>query len=112
MIKNIVEYLKKILVILLILVLANLLSSFFWGFLLTMGGNIEVIGFNSISFDPLITIAYMILFYFLSIFYQPVPKAQFYLFLFTLFLSFTVNFIQGSIYLVLIYIFLRQFRII
>jgi hypothetical protein len=80
--------------------------------LLAIGGNIQSVGFNKLAFDPMITIAYMMLYYFITLFYQPPAKAQFYLFLFTLFLSFTVSFIQGAIFLVVLYFFLRKARII
>lgn len=109
---NLGSLLKKIILIFVILFIANFIASFFFGILLTIGGNIESVGFNKLAFDPMITIAYMILYYFITLFYQPVPKAQFYLFLFTLFLSFTVSFIQGAIYLVVLYFLLRKFNII
>lgn len=110
--RNLKIKLINMLVVIAILFLCNFLSGFFWGFFLTLGGNIRVVGFNEISFDPLITIAYMILYYFITLFYQPNSKAQYYLFLFTLFLSFTVNFIQGAIYLVFLYMFLRFAKLI
>lgn len=103
---------KNLTLILIILFVANLISSFFLGMLLTIGGNVKVIGFNKLAFDPMITIAYMILYYFITLFYQPASRAQFYLFLFVLFLSFTVSFMQGALYLVVLYFLLRKFNLI
>ncbi len=94
------------------LFVANFISQFFLGFLTGIGGNIKIVGLSSIAFDPLITIAYILLYYFITLFYQPQPKNQYYLFLFTLFLSFTVNFIQGSVLLVALYFILSKFRLL
>lgn len=103
---------KKLVLIFIVLFVANLIASFFFGMLLTIGGNIQSVGFNKLAFDPMITIAYMILYYFITLFYQPHSKAQFYLFLFVLFLSFTVSFMQGAIYMVVLYFLLRKFNLI
>lgn len=108
--KNITSNALGLVLVLVCLMLANLFSNFFLGFLTAMGGNISIGGFNKIEFDPLITIAYMMLFYFMTIYFQ--PKHQLALFLFTLFLSFTVNFIQGSIFLVVFYFLLRKFKLV
>lgn len=103
---------KKVIGIIAVLFVGNIIASFLFGVLLTLGGNIQSVGFNKLAFDPVITIAYMMLYYFVTLFFQPPPKAQFYLFLLTLFLSFTVSFLQGSIYLVVIYYLLKKFNII
>lgn len=103
---------KKILLIIVSLLIANIVSAFLLGMLTMIGGNITIVGLNQVNFDPLITIAYMLLYYFINNFYQPAGKAQPYLFLFTLFLSFTVNFIQGAIFLVVVYFLLSKFKLI
>jgi len=102
----------NIILIFVVLFVSNIIAAFLFGILLTVGGNIQTVGLNKLAFDPLITIAYMMLFYFLSLFFQPSARAQFYIFLFTLFLSFTVSFIQGAIYLVVLYFLLRKVNII
>lgn len=104
--------LKNIGLIIISLLIANIFSAFFLGILMMIGGNITIVGLNQVNFDPLITIAYILLYYFINSFYQTAGKAQMYLFLFTLFLSFTVNFIQGAIFLVIIYFLLSKFRLI
>ncbi|PJE60932.1 hypothetical protein COU86_01735 [Candidatus Roizmanbacteria bacterium CG10_big_fil_rev_8_21_14_0_10_36_26] len=109
---NTVSIIKKIAIIILCLFLAGLVAAFFQGFLGNIGGNITLIGFGKLSFDPLITIAYIMVNYFISLFYQPAPKTQYYLFLLTIFLSFTKEFIQGSVILIFFYFFLRKFKII
>ncbi len=109
---NPLPLLKKAVLFIVIVLIANLASSFFLGVLLSVSSNIQVAGFNSINFDPMITIAYMILYYFVTLFFQPSSRAQFYLFLLTLFLSFSVPFIQGTLFLVTFYFLLRKVRII
>lgn len=106
------KIMKNILTIVICLIIANLISAFLLGIFMTIGGNIQVIGLNKLNFDPLITIAYMILYYFLNSFYQPSDQGKYLLFLFTLFLSFTVGFLQGAIFLVLVYLFLKKLKII
>ena len=76
---------KKIVVTFILLFVATLIASFIFGIMLTISNNIQSVGLNQFSFDPMITIAYMILFYFATLFFQPDTNAQFYLFLFTLF---------------------------
>ncbi|PIQ72854.1 hypothetical protein COY13_01060 [Candidatus Roizmanbacteria bacterium CG_4_10_14_0_2_um_filter_36_35] len=104
--------LKNIGLIIISLLIANIVSAFLLGVLMMIGGNISVVGLNQINFDPLITIAYILLYYSINSFYQPARKSQLFLFLFTLFLSFTVNFIQGAIFLVLVYFLLSKFKLI
>lgn len=112
MLQKIPGNVKKIIIFIVILVLANLVASFLLGLISAMGSNIQLIGLSQVSFDPLITIAYMLLFYFNTLFYQPSPRAQYYLFLYTLFLSFTVPFIQGALFLVVFYFLLRKLKMI
>ncbi len=85
---------------------------FFYGTFLGLGGNVQVIGLNRIAFDPLISIAYMMLYYFLLMFEQPSKNSQILLFLLTLFLSFTANFIQGSVFLVVLFFLLKKLKLI
>lgn len=107
-----VKIIKNILIIIVCLIAANLISAFLLGIFMTIGGNIQVIGINELNFDPLITIAYMMLYYFLNSFYQPSGRGKYLLFIFTLFLSFTVGFLQGSIFLVFVYLFLKKLKVI
>jgi hypothetical protein len=103
---------KRTVVILFSLFLANLLSSFLLGFFMSYGGNIQMVGINEILFEPQITIAYMMLFYFLVMYFQPSVNSQLPLFLLTLFLSFTTNFIQGTFFLVGIIFLLKKFKVV
>jgi hypothetical protein len=48
----------------------------------------------------------------MSMFYQPSSKPQFYLFVFTLFLSFTMSFVQGSIFMMFLFIVFRKVNLI
>ena len=103
---------KKIVLVLLSLLIANVISAFLLGIMIMIGGNINVVGLNEMNFDPMITIAYILLYYFINNFFQSEGKSQLYLFLFTLFLSFTVNFIQGAIFLVVVYFLLNKLKLI
>ncbi|SRR3989339_554208 len=109
--KNLVRIAMTAGLIFIFYIIANFGSAFLVGVLTQIGGNIKLVGIQ-LSFDPLITIAYLMLFYFNTLFYQPSPKAQHALFLFTLFLSFTVSFIQGSIFLSIFYWLLKKAKII
>jgi len=109
---KLMDIIKKIVLIVLSLLIANIISAFLLGIMIMIGGNINVVGLNEMNFDPMITIAYILLYYFINSFFQSEGKSQLYLFLFTLFLSFTVNFIQGAIFLVIIYFLLNKFRLI
>jgi hypothetical protein len=106
------DKIKKIILVILSLLIANIVSAFSLGVIMVISGNINIIGLNKINFDPLITIAYILLYYFLSSFFHSEGRFHFYLFLFTLFLSFTVNFIQGAIFLVVFYLLLSKFKLI
>lgn len=108
--RGLMRSLNKFFFIILALILANLVSSFSVGFLTAVSSNIQVIGFNTLSFDPLITIAYMMLYYFVTLFFQPGTTTQFYMFLLALFLSFTTPFVQGAVMLVALFFLLRKFN--
>lgn len=96
--------------------ISNLIASFMVGFLSGItsmaGGNIIFTGVKSISFNPIITIAYLMLFYFLLMFHRPSGNKQYGLFLLTLVISFTINFLQGSILLVVFFYFAQKLRLI
>lgn len=108
----VLKNLGKALLILAIFLVANFISSFLTGVFTLAGGNISIIGLNQIAFDPALTIAYIILFYFIVHFYNLTQRAMYWIFLFTLFLSFTVNFIQGAILLVILPPLLKRFKLI
>lgn len=112
MLRNIAKHFKKIILFVVVFIVANLVAAFLLGMVTALGTNIQVVGLNGLSFDPLITIAYMLLFYFTTLFYQPSSRAQYYLFLYSLFLSFTVPFIQGALFLEVFYFLLRKLKII
>jgi hypothetical protein len=91
--------------------IANLVAAFIIGMITGLtsvsGSNIVFSGMNSVQFNPLITIAYLMLFYFLLMFHRPNQNSQYGLFLLTILLSFMMNFLQGSILLV-VFFFLAQ----
>lgn len=98
--------------ILLALVGANLMTSFVLGFLSAFNKNIKIVGPDKFRFEPSVTIAYILLWYFITLFYQPAIKIQYFLFIVTLILSFTVSFMQGAFYLVVLYFLLRRLQLI
>ena len=105
--KKIISFVKHAAIIILVIVLCRAFSSFMLGIFLAIGGNITIIGISKIAFDPLITIAYLLVFYFLTNFFQPRFEAEILLFLVVLFLSFTMPFIQGSMFVVALFFLLR-----
>jgi hypothetical protein len=107
---NTVEYLKKGLILLLVFAVSAIAAAICVAFLVGLGGNIEVVGFTQLAFDPLITIAYMVLHYFLTRYFRIAQKLP--LFIFVLVMSFTTNFIQGSLFLVFFFALLRVFKIV
>ena len=104
--------LKTIVIILIVLVVSSLLSAFLGGAISVLGGNVELVGLSSITFDPLLTIAYIVLYHYLSKFYELTGKAAYWLFIFAVLLSFTVNFIQGAILLILFFWGLKLLKVI
>lgn len=93
-------------------VIGILISSFFYGFVLSMGGNIQVVGIKKVAFDPMITIAYMVLYYLCTTFHTPTQRTRLAMIMFALILSFVINFIQGSVFFITVYYLLLKFKII
>lgn len=91
--------------------LLGFLSLFFSGFLSSFSANI-VSTDDTIFFDPLITLTYLILFYFLNHFYAFTNKQRGYYFILTLLLSYTINFVEGSIFLLILFPVLKKFKLI
>ena len=97
---SLISGLKKLFVYLFFLLLAIFITAFLVGFLSALSTNIQVSGVTgALAFDPLITIAYIIVFHYAAHFAQLPRKASVNFFLLTLFLSFTTNFVPGSIFL-------------
>ena len=103
---------KNIVLVPIVLILASIISAFIGGAISALGGNVELIGLSSISFDPALTIAYIIVYHYLAHFYQVSGKWAYGLFLFAIFLSFTVNFIQGAILMILFFWGLKLLKIV
>jgi hypothetical protein len=95
--------------------ISNMIAAFMLGLVSGIanvaGGNIVFTGVREVNFNPLITIAYLMIFYFLLMFHKPQADKQYGLFLLTLFVSFTVNFLQGSILLVIFFYFGSKLRL-
>lgn len=64
------------------------------------------------SFNPLITIAYILVFYSVSFYYSLTKKQAYNYLLLALFLSFTINFVEGAMVLVFLAPLLRKFKLI
>jgi len=103
----IIKKIWSILKIAIFFFIANMVAAFLLGLLSGLtsffGGNIIFTGVESVNFNPLITIAYLVLFYFLLMFHRPAGDKQYGLFLLTIILSFMMNFLQGSILLVIFF---------
>lgn len=81
------------------------------GFISALSNNIETSTFN-IIFDSQITIAYLLMYYMLAKFYKLTDRQNYIFFVTTLLLSFTTNFIQGSLTLLIVPPFLKKFNLI
>ncbi len=101
----------KTLLTIVIAVLVGLLAAVLSGILVAISGNAQISGVQ-VVFDPQITLAYVIVGYFVGYFNELSKKVQGNLFLLALFLSFTVNFIQGALTLVLLPPVLKKLKLV
>lgn len=101
----------KLLAIIVLFVLVYLGSAVLTGFVSAFSNNIESGTFNLI-FDSQITIAYLLLYYSLSHFYKFSERQNYVLFVTTLLLSFTTNFIQGAFTLLILPPLLKKLKLI
>ncbi len=92
-----------ILLYVLTVVASTLLSNF--------SENISLAGVKTL-FDPLITTAYILVFYSVSHYYSLTKKQAYNYLLLALFLSFTINFVEGSMILVFLAPALRKLKLI
>ncbi|HBD02332.1 MAG: hypothetical protein UX38_C0003G0052 [Microgenomates group bacterium GW2011_GWC1_46_16] len=101
----------RILAIIALAILLNLAAAVIAGFISAFSGNIDI---NSLtlSFDPQITIAYLLVYYSFVHFYKITSRQSYFYLLFTLLLSFTTSFIQGSITMILLPPLLLKLRLI
>ena len=83
------------LAVIILSILVYLGSAVATGFISAFSNNIETSTF-AIIFDSQITIAYLLMYYSLSHFNKFSEKQNYWLFVITLLLSFTTNFIQGA----------------
>lgn len=83
------------------------LSTFVAGF----SENIDQLSLAT-AFDPMITIAYILVFYSVSFYYSLTKKQAYNYLLLALFLSFTINFVEGAMILVFLAPILRKFKLI
>lgn len=92
-------------------VLIYLGSAVATGFISAFSNNIETSTF-SLVFDSQITIAYLLMYYMLIKFYKLSDKQNYVFFVTTLLLSFTTNFIQGALTLLIVPPLLKKFGLI
>ncbi|MEI8232977.1 MAG: hypothetical protein WCG44_04535 [bacterium] len=85
----------KVIGIIVLSILVYLGAAVATGFISAFSSNIETSTFN-IIFDSQITIAYLLMYYSLSHFNKTTEGQNYFLFVVTLLLSFTTNFIQGA----------------
>jgi len=85
----------KVIGIIVLSILVYLGAAVATGFISAFSSNIETSTFN-IIFDSQITIAYLLMYYSLSHFNKMSEGQNYFLFVVTLLLSFTTNFIQGA----------------
>jgi len=81
------------------------------GAISAFSNNIETSTFN-IIFDSQITIAYLLMYYSTAHFYKLTEKQNYTLFVITLLMSFTTNFIQGALTLLVLPPLLKKLKLI
>lgn len=91
----------KVLALIILSVIVYLGSAVATGFISAFSTNIETSTF-SLIFDSQITIAYLLMYYSLSHFNKFSENQNYVMFVITLLLSFTTNFIQGAITLLIL----------
>lgn len=101
----------KALGVIVFFVLVYLGSAVATGFISALSNNIETSTFN-IIFDSQITIAYLLMYFMLNRFYKLTDRQNYIFFVVTLLLSFTTNFIQGSLTLLIVPPILKKFKLI
>lgn len=94
-----------------ITVLLGFAAIFLSGFLTAFSANITSTN-GQTYFDPLITLTYLVFFYFLNYLFTFTPKQRSYYLFLTLLLSYTVNFVEGSILLLVLYPVLKKLKLI
>lgn len=108
---RVVELVKNTVITLILFLIANILTSVISLYLLRLSPNIRIVDLK-VVFDPLITIAYLMVFYFLNSIYQPNQQSINKLFVLTLFLSFAMDFFKGAIFINIMFFLLRKTRLI
>lgn len=101
----------RFLLLIIVSVLVYLLSAVLTGVISALSANIDVTAI-SIIFDSQITIAYIMVYYSTNHFYKFTNKQTYLYFLFTLLMSFTTNFIQGSIVMLALPPLLKRLKLI
>lgn len=101
----------KVLGILILFVLVYLGASVATGIISAVSNNIETSTF-AIIFDSQITMAYLLMYYFLAKFYKFSDSQNYTLFVVTLLMSFTTNFIQGALTLLVLPPLLKKLKLI
>lgn len=80
-------------------------------FIASFSENIDQLNLTT-TFDPIITIAYILVFYSVSFYYSLTKKQAYNYLLLALFLSFTINFVEGAMILVFLAPVLRKLKLI
>lgn len=81
------------------------------GVLTSLSANVIITNLE-VYFDPQITIAYMLVAYFLSHYFSLTGRQSFWTFITALFLSYTTIFMQGSIFLIFVLALLKKFNLL
>ena len=106
MLKNALRVLSTVIVFVLVYLGAAVAT----GFISAFSNNVETSSF-AIIFDSQITIAYLLTYYSLAHFYKMTERQNYLLFVATLLLSFTTNYIQGTIALLILLPILRKLKL-
>lgn len=107
----VVKSLGRYLLIILATLVVGFVASALSGVLVALSANATINGLR-IEFNPMITLAYLVLAYLLAYFNGMSKQQMFGWCLFALFLSYTINFISGSLLLVLLPPALKKLKLV
>ena len=106
-----INKITKPVLITLITITVGFLSAIISSILTGVSSTIQISGLQTV-FNPLITIAYLLIGYLISYFNALTKKQQYKLFIFSLLLSFTIDFINGAILLIILIPLLKKLKLI
>lgn len=109
---GIISLVKGVIFFILAYFLATNIANLIFGLAAAGGTNIKILSVNNITFDPLITLAYLGVYQAQLRFYLFSPRVEQLLFMLVMYLSYSTPFVTGSAFFFLFCYFLRKFKVV